>query len=99
MSIMQTRVTGTSADLRLGVPGFTYSDLYKSDRLRELLDIFDSEVAAANPELFSRWDAYRNDPAKPHSAVEISALLVSMASHVSRFVGRLFSIEAEAEAL
>jgi NADPH-dependent glutamate synthase beta subunit-like oxidoreductase/NAD(P)H-flavin reductase len=98
MSIMQTR-TGTSAELRLGAPGFTYPDLYKSERLRELLDIFDTEVAAGNPELFARWDAYRNDPAAARSALEVSALLVSMASHVSSFVARLFGIEADVEAL
>src|SRR5690242_18139630 len=97
MSILPT--AGTSAELRLGVAGFTYADLYKSDRLRELLDIFDSEVAAANPELFAKWEAYRRDPAAARPPVEISALLVSMAAHVSRFVGRLFAIEAEAEAL
>jgi NADPH-dependent glutamate synthase beta subunit-like oxidoreductase/NAD(P)H-flavin reductase len=96
---MQSRNMGPSAELRLGVAGFTYPDLYKSDRLRELLDIFDSEVAAANPELFSKWDAYRRDPGAPRTAVEISALLVAMASHVSRFVTRLFAIEAEVDAL
>src|SRR5437016_13027329 len=96
MSILPT--TGTSAELRLGVPGFTYSDLYKSDRLRELLDIFDTEVAAANPELFAKWDAYRSDPAAARRPVEISALLVGMAAHVRRFVSRWVGVEAGADA-
>ncbi len=96
---MQTRAKGSAAELRLGVPGFTYSDLYQSDRLRELLDIFDSEVAVANPELFSKWDRYRRDPGASHSEVEVSALLVGMAGHVSRFVARLFAIESEVDAL
>src|SRR4051812_6784269 len=99
MKFMQTRDPRPSAPLDLGVAGFTYQDLYKSDRLRELLDIFDGEVAEANPELFSRWDAYRRNPQATRTAVEISALLVAMASHVSSFVTRLFGIQAEVEAL
>jgi NADPH-dependent glutamate synthase beta subunit-like oxidoreductase/NAD(P)H-flavin reductase len=99
MKFTQTRDTRPSAELHLGVPGFTYSDLYKSDRLRELLDVFDREVAEANPELFAKWDDYRLHPETPRTAVEISALLVSMASHVSAFVTRLFAIDAEVERL
>src|SRR5437762_2743674 len=98
MDITQTKDT-PSAELRLGVAGFTYPDLYESDRLRDLLNVFDAEVAADNPELFSKWDAYRRDPGGARTSVEISALLVAMAGYVSRFVIRLFGIEAEAEAL
>jgi len=99
MNIAQTRDTGMSAELRLAIAGFTYPDLHKSERLKELLDIFDAEVAAENPELFSKWDAYRSNPSAPRSAVEVSALLVGMARHVSRFVIRLFGVESEADAL
>jgi hypothetical protein len=99
MNIAPTRDTGMSAELRLGITGFTYPDLHKSERLKELLDIFDAEVAAENPELFSKWDAYRSNPATPRTAVEVSALLVAMARHVSQFVIRLFGVESEAAAL
>src|SRR5262245_22440373 len=91
--------TGASTELRLGVSGFAYPDLYKPERLKELLDAFDCEVAEANPELFAKWDEYRSHPEKPRPAVEISALLVAMAGHVSRFVTRLFCIESEVDAL
>ena len=96
---MQSRDTSPAAELRLGLAGFTYPDLFKSARLQELLNLFDSQVAAANPELFARWEAYRRDPSGNRSAVEISALLVAMASHVSQFVTKLFGVEDEAEAL
>ena len=99
MKTFQKRHTGAAADLRLGIPGFVYADLYKSGRLKELLDIFDFEVAAANPELFASWDAYRSNPAGPHSAIEVSALLVAMAAHVSKFIVRLFAVEKEADQL
>ncbi|HEY2379859.1 MAG TPA: hypothetical protein VGK48_01635, partial [Terriglobia bacterium] len=90
---------GVSAELRLGIAGFAYPDLYKPERLKELLDVFDVEVAAANPELFAAWDDYRNHPEKPRTEPEISALLVAMAAHVSQFLTRLFGIPSEVEAL
>ncbi len=91
--------TGPSAELRLGLAGFSYPDLYKSERLKDLLDTFDCEVAAANPELFSAWDDYRNYPEKNRTAPEIAALFVGMAAHVSQFLTKLFGIEQEVDAL
>src|SRR5262245_27404851 len=91
--------TGPSTALRPAITGFEYPDLYKPERLKELLDVFDCEVASANPELFAAWDDYRNHPDKPRKAPEISALLVSMAGYVSQFLTKLFGIAAEVEAL
>ena len=85
--------------LRLGIPGFSYCDLFEPDRLKELHNLFDAELAAANPELFAAWNSYRTNPVQPRTPVEISALLVGVAGHVSRFLIRLFQVEAEAEAL
>jgi len=85
--------------LRLALPGFSYSDLFNPDRLKELNNIFDGELAAANPDLFASWDSYRRNPLEPRSPVEISALLVGVAGHLSRFVTQLFQIEPQAEAL
>src|SRR5438045_7836218 len=99
MKMIQTKNTGPSVECRLAVPGFTYADLYKPERLKELLDVFDCEVAVGNPELFAAWDNYRNHPEKPRSEPEISALLVAMAAHVSQFLTKLFGIGAEADAL
>jgi NADPH-dependent glutamate synthase beta subunit-like oxidoreductase/NAD(P)H-flavin reductase len=86
-------------ELRLGIPGFSYPDLYNPDRLKDLHNVFDTELAVANPELFAAWDGYRKHPEQPKTPVEISALLVGVADHVSRFVIRLFQVEAEAAAL
>jgi hypothetical protein len=99
MKIIETKNTGPRAELRVGIPGFAYPDLYKPERLKELLDEFDCAVAAANSELFAAWDNYRNHPEKPRTAPEISALLVAMAGHVSAFLTKLFGIEKEAESL
>src|SRR5438034_11251520 len=99
MKIIQTKNMGQSVKLRVGIPGFTYPDLYKPERLKELLDSFDCEVAAANPEFFAAWDDYRNHPEKPRTPTEISALLVAMAGHVSQFLTKLFGIDTEVGAL
>ena len=37
--------------LALGVPGFTYADLYRPERLRDLHDVFLREVGAADADL------------------------------------------------
>src|SRR5262245_36580352 len=99
MKTLETKNTGPSAELRPGFSGFEYADLYKPERLKDLLDVFDCEVAAANPELFAAWDDYRNHPEKPRKATEISALLVSMSGHVSQFLTKLFGIAPEVEEL
>src|SRR5579863_7380812 len=99
MKLSEITNTGPSAELRLGIAGFTYPDLYKSKRLKELLDVFDYEVAAANPELFAAWDDYRNHPEKARTEPEISALLVAMAGHLSQFLTKLFAIAPQVQAL
>src|SRR2546430_16478913 len=99
MKTSEMKNTEPSAELRLGITGFTYPDLYNSERLKELIDVFDCEVAAVNPELFAAWDDYRNHPEKPRTEPEISALLVAMAGHVSQFVTKLFGIAPEVDAL
>src|SRR5215831_12029903 len=98
MKFIQTN-TGGQVELRLGFPGFTYPDLYKPERLKELLDVFDCEIAVANPDLFAAWDDYRNHAEKPRTDPEVSALLVAMAAHVSQFLTKLFGIATDVEAL
>ncbi|MDE3155118.1 MAG: FAD-dependent oxidoreductase, partial [Acidobacteriota bacterium] len=84
---------------RLGVAGFTFEDLHRPERLRDLYDRFCEEVAAADPAFWRAWDAYRQDPDAPRAATEVSSLLVRMAPHVSRFLVRLFGDGEEADRL
>jgi len=88
-----------TAGLELGVSGFSFSDLQNAERLRELHELFCGEVMGDDPAWWARWEAYRADPDAPRPAPEVSALLVRMSGHVSRFVARLFRIEAETGAL
>ena len=76
----------------LGIDGFTYADLYRPSRLRDLHDLFCSRVAADDPALWSEWDAYRTAPETVTTPIERSDLIVRMAPHVSRFVAALFDV-------
>ena len=80
----------------LGVEGFTYADLYSPARLKDLYERFCRDVAEANPELWTEWDAYRAAPDAPRSPVQLSDLIVRMAPHVSRFVETLFRVNGAA---
>jgi NADPH-dependent glutamate synthase beta subunit-like oxidoreductase/NAD(P)H-flavin reductase len=89
-------VTGRSA---LGIPGYTFADLHEPSRLASLYDRFCEEVQARDAGFWDDWDAYRLAPDAPRSPIALSHLLIAMASHVSRFVTRLFDVEAAAGAI
>ncbi|HEX4998959.1 MAG TPA: pyridine nucleotide-disulfide oxidoreductase, partial [Terriglobia bacterium] len=96
---MQQGPAPTPGELRLGIDGFTYPDFFSPERLKELSSLFDRDVALRNPELSASWNAYRGDPARPRTAVEVSSLLIAMAAEVSAFIARLFRIEDDVERL
>jgi len=96
MSLMPTEQT---PGIALGVPGYTFADLFDPERLASLYDRFCEQVEATDPAFWRRWDAYRRDPDAPMPAVERSELLVSMAPYVSRFVTRLFAIGPDMQAI
>jgi NADPH-dependent glutamate synthase beta subunit-like oxidoreductase/NAD(P)H-flavin reductase len=80
----------------LGVPGYSFADLHDPDRLSSLYDRFCEEMQAADPALWREWDGYRRAPDAPRPPIALSTLLTSMAPHVSRFVKRLFDVDAPA---
>jgi NADPH-dependent glutamate synthase beta subunit-like oxidoreductase/NAD(P)H-flavin reductase len=77
----------------MGIAGFSYADLHRPERLRDLYGTFCDRVAAQEPELWATWDAYRQAPDAPRSPIERSDLIVRMAPHVSRFVANLFHVD------
>ena len=89
----------TSETTPLGVPGYTFADLHQPERLASLYDRFCEEAAAADPALWREWDAYRKAPDAPPPPVALSNLLIAMAPHVSRFLKRLFDVDAPAAAV
>src|SRR5579872_7122320 len=83
-------------DLHLGIPGFSYADLFSPHALRRLYDAWLSDLSAADPDVHSRYVAYRGG--EQLGPVPLSELLCAVAPHVSRFVLRLFGPEVQAAA-
>src|SRR3954467_7887345 len=88
-----------AASLSLGVPGYSFADLHDTERLHPLYDRCCEGVAAADPALWREWDAYRQAPDAPRPPIALSHLLIAMAPHVSRFLGRLFDLDTPASAI
>jgi NAD(P)H-flavin reductase/NADPH-dependent glutamate synthase beta subunit-like oxidoreductase len=92
---MTERSAAPAPSLTLGLPGFTYPDLYQPARLADLLRVFNAEVEADDARLFHDFEAYRACQGAGMSPEAISDLLVRMAPHVGRFVAKLFDIGGE----
>ncbi|MFO0637759.1 MAG: FAD-dependent oxidoreductase [Polyangiaceae bacterium] len=86
---------GSAPELTLGVPGFSYADLFEPAKLEELhglfLRWFASEAKDAS-ETFARYAACQGKGMTPE---ETSVAVLAAAPYVSRFVGKLFGVEAE----
>jgi NADPH-dependent glutamate synthase beta subunit-like oxidoreductase/NAD(P)H-flavin reductase len=81
-------------ELKPGIPGFTYADLYAPERLAALYDTWRAELESADGALAARYGAWRQAP-ESLAPVALSSLLVEVAPHVSRFVARLFGVEEQ----
>ena len=93
--------TSEPAELRLGLPGFTYPDLFDPARLAELTERFYAAFQQADPEGFARFDAYRTATQRGEAVPpeQVSEALLAGAPHLSVFVARLFGVERELQAL
>jgi NADPH-dependent glutamate synthase beta subunit-like oxidoreductase/NAD(P)H-flavin reductase len=94
-----THTTQTGPAMALGIPGYTFADLHDPERLASLYERFCEEVQAADPAFWLEWDAYRAAPDAPRTPVALSALLTTMAPHVSRFLNRLFDVDSATSAM
>jgi len=88
-------MTVLSPDTRLGIPGYTFADLHDPHRLASLYERFCEQVSADHPSLWAEWSELAKSPDLPRPPTAVSGLLTAMAPHVSRFVARLFDVEAE----
>jgi NADPH-dependent glutamate synthase beta subunit-like oxidoreductase/NAD(P)H-flavin reductase len=87
---------GTGADFQLGVAGFHYSDLYKPERLAQLSAAFYAGLREDDATLCAALGAYTaSRGANLRGTRAESELIIAAAPHVSRFVARLFGVEAE----
>ncbi|HYG11813.1 MAG TPA: FAD-dependent oxidoreductase [Pyrinomonadaceae bacterium] len=87
---------GKGADFPLGIAGFHYSDLYRPERLGQLTAAFYAGLQEEDATLYAALEAYieaRGTNLRGTRAE--SELLIAAAPHLSRFVARLFGVEAE----
>jgi NADPH-dependent glutamate synthase beta subunit-like oxidoreductase/NAD(P)H-flavin reductase len=89
----------STATSPLGVPGYSFADLHDPERLASLYERFCEQVEAADPAFWRDWDAYRRAPEDPRPPLVLSNLLIAMAPHVSRFLQRLFDVDAPADSI
>jgi NADPH-dependent glutamate synthase beta subunit-like oxidoreductase/NAD(P)H-flavin reductase len=83
----------------LGIPGFAWKDLQTPAGLTRLLGAFDDALRAAEPALADRYLTWRKVGGSGLTEPEESRLLIEVAGHLSRFVGKLFGVEQELERL
>lgn len=89
---MKTHQAIKNKHLTLGIPGFNYEDLYQSDKLKQLNEVFHAELAAADTELAKQFSEYAKDE-ESLTPQQISDLLVKVAPYVGSFVAKLFNVE------
>jgi NADPH-dependent glutamate synthase beta subunit-like oxidoreductase/NAD(P)H-flavin reductase len=79
----------------LGIPGFTYADLYDAAHLQELLTVFDASVKKHDASLYQSFMTYRENQGLDMTPEVISDLLVQMAPFVGQFVAKLFNVSEQ----
>ncbi|HVR61608.1 MAG TPA: FAD-dependent oxidoreductase [Polyangia bacterium] len=82
----------------LGIPGFHFADLFDPAQLAALDVRFRADLAAVEPALAERFEAYRAGTLTLPKPDE-SELLIAVARGLSAFVARLFSAEPSRAAL
>ncbi|MGE0486001.1 MAG: FAD-dependent oxidoreductase [Gammaproteobacteria bacterium] len=91
---MNDSTVRTPAELDLGLPGFTYADLYEPGALARLAAVFDRELERADPVLAARFRAYQGCLGEGMKAEDVSAVLTDTAPQLGQFIARLFRVEA-----
>ncbi len=83
--------------LTLGVPGFTYADLFKPLRLAELLAVFMNDLDRRDPSVGLRYREIleRGNPTRE----EESWVTVEVGPHLSAFLAALFGVEGSRKIL
>ncbi len=81
-------------NLELGIPGFSFLDLHRPERLADLQRAFFGEVGSSNPELLARWQRHASGAETLTGPAE-SQLLIELAREQSLFLARLFKLEEQ----
>lgn len=94
-----TNDTSNGSDFALGIGSFTFSDLFRAERLKDLADEFYGFVRSENEvlhEALMQYIALRGSGYEPRAE---SQILTDAAPYLSEFVAKLFGVETERETL
>ncbi len=80
---------------KTGRDRFTYADLYRPERLRDLANLFYAELSRAEPDVHKRLMEYVAARGAGFEQKAESEILIAAAPHLSRFVAQLFGVERE----
>ncbi|NOQ15453.1 MAG: pyridine nucleotide-disulfide oxidoreductase, partial [Methyloprofundus sp.] len=83
----------SSNSLVLGIAGYDYADLHKTEKLAELCKEFEHSVQIHNSALHTEFIEYQSSQGTGMGAVQISTLLVKMAPLLGAFIAKLFNID------
>ena len=83
-------------ELRLGVEGFAYRDLFEPARLADLHAAWEREFRVSEPEAWAAFEAYRACKGEGMKPDAVSDALIAAAPSVSAFVAKLFGVGPEA---
>jgi NADPH-dependent glutamate synthase beta subunit-like oxidoreductase/NAD(P)H-flavin reductase len=97
MASLSANRPGASFDFELGIPGFSYSDLFDAVRLKELADVFYAEVQNSEPVLGDALAKYIAAGGEGFEKRAESKILTDAAPYLSNFLARMFRIERERE--
>ncbi len=96
MTVGVNRYTAAAEfDLKLGIDGFRFSDLFDALKLKELAERFYAEVAEMDPVLHTALAKYIAARGEGFERKVESKILTDAAPFLSDFVGKLFNIDRE----
>ncbi|MEP6922987.1 MAG: FAD-dependent oxidoreductase [Pyrinomonadaceae bacterium] len=86
-------------NFQLNIAGFSYADLYRPEKLRQLAELFYDEIKNQNAELYAPLMQYIAARGAGYEQKVESKILTDAAPYLSSFIARLFNIEPERENL
>jgi len=89
---------GRSRHSSLGIDGFVFGDLFRAERLNDLLEAFDALLRDGDADLYAAYADYRDSQGANLDEIATSELLVDIAPHLGAFVAKLFGVESERRA-
>ena len=86
-------------DFKLGIIGYSYSDLYDAQKLKEIAEKFYAEIEKDNPILHEALMQYIAARGENYEAKVESKILTDSSPYLSDFIARMFNITHDRELL